>query len=248
MINKSELQSVISKYFLGGLIEAVRWEVINQQLNVNFKSPNKEMIGKIIHKNFPLQNCEIGITDTNKFNKLLSICTGLVEISLISTNKTFTKVILSDSNYTLHYPLGDILLNQFKKIPEITQEYEFQISCELTKETIDNIIKAKSALDSDNVIFNVGTNFDNQSVLELIFGDNSDHSNKISYIINDVTLTENTSDFTIPFNSDLFKIILSNNKDFETAQMSLNTQGLLKLEFYSKDIESIYYLVRKADL
>ena len=248
MINKSDLLSIISKYFLNGLIEAVRWEVVNKELTINFKSPNKEMIGKIQYKDFPLQNCEIGITDTNKLNKLLSVTSGLIEISLIAANKIFTKVIFADSNYTLHYPLGDILLNQFKKPNEINNNFEFQISSTLTKEIVDNIIKAKSALDSDNVIFNIGKNFDGEAVIELIFGDNSEHSNKINYIIQDIFLSENINDFKIPFNSDLFKTILNNNKDFETAQLSLNTQGLLKLDFQAKNMESIYYIVRKADL
>ena len=248
MINKSELQSVISKYFLGGLVEAVRWEVEDEQLNINFKSPNKEMIGNIVHKNFPLQNCEIGITDTNKLNKLLAVTTGLIELKLDSVNKVFTKLSFADANYTLHYPLGDILLNQFKKVAEPTGDFEFQISCELSKEIVDNIIKAKSALDSDNVIFNVGKNFDGEAVLELIFGDNSEHSNKINYIIQDVSLEEETLDFVIPFNSDLLKTILGNNKDFETAYLSLNTQGLLKLQFEGENITSTYFLVRKADL
>ena len=85
-------------------------------------------------------------------------------------------------------------------------------------------------------------------MIELIFGDNSDHSNKINYIIQDISLSENINDFKIPFNSDLFKTILNNNKDFETAQLSLNTPGLLKLDFQAKTMESIYYIVRKADL
>jgi hypothetical protein len=248
MINKSELQSIISKYFLGGLNEAVRWEVSDKKLNISFKSPNKEMIGKICHKNFPLNNCEIGITDTSKLNKLLAVTTGLIELKLDSINKVFTKLSFSDTNYTLHYPLGDILLNQFKKLNEPTDNFTFEINCDLTKEIVDNIIRAKSALDSDNVIFNVGRNFDGEAVLELIFGDNSEHSNKINYIIQDVSLSNGTMDFVIPFNSDILKTILSNNKDFETAHMSLNTQGLLKLQFENENIESTYFLVRKADL
>jgi hypothetical protein len=248
MINKSELQSIISKYFLGGLNEGVRWEVENNILNINFQSPNKELIGKIYHKNFPLVDCKIGITDTSKLNKLLAVTTGLIELKLDSINKVFTKLSFADTNYTLHYPLGDILLNQFKKLNEPLDNFEFQIDCELSKEIIDNVIRAKSALESDNVIFNVGRNFDGEAVLELIFGDHSEHSNKINYLIQDVSLSTGTINFVIPFNSDIFKTILSNNKDFETAHMSLNTQGLLKLEFKNENIESTYFLVRKADL
>jgi hypothetical protein len=134
----------------------------------------------------------------------------------------------------------------FKKPIGVEDNFSFEINCELTNEILDNIIKAKSALDSNNVVFNVGKNFDGDSVVELIFGETSSHSNKITYIIPDVTLPENTPTFSIPFNSDLLKIVLGANKGFTNASLSLNTQGLLKLYFESDNIESLYYIVRKA--
>jgi hypothetical protein len=248
MINKSELQSIISKYYLGGLVESVRWITEDNQLNISFDSPNREMKGKITHKDFPLDNSEIGITDTNKLTKLLAITSGLIQIKLESTHKVFTKLTFEDSNYTLEYPLGDIQHNIFKKPIGVEDNFQFEINCELTNEILDNIIKAKSALDSSHVIFNVGKNFDGDQVLELIFGENSSHSNKITYIIPNIILSESTLNFSIPFNSDLLKIVLGANKGFTGASLSLNTQGLLKLYFESDNIESVYYLVRKADL
>ena len=34
MIEKNHLQSIISRYYLGGLIESVKWEIQNNTLNV----------------------------------------------------------------------------------------------------------------------------------------------------------------------------------------------------------------------
>ena len=45
----------------------------------------------------------------------------------------------------------------------------------------------------------------------------------------------------------MLKTILSNNKDANSAIMSLNTQGLLKLVFLGDNWTSTYYMVRKAD-
>jgi len=54
-------------------------------------------------------------------------------------------------------------------------------------------------------------------------------------------------DFKVPFNSEMLKTVLSNNKDADSATMSLNTQGLLKLVFSGENWTSTYYMVRKAD-
>ena len=36
MINKVELQSIISKYYLNGLVEAVKWDVKSNKINIKF--------------------------------------------------------------------------------------------------------------------------------------------------------------------------------------------------------------------
>jgi hypothetical protein len=51
----------------------------------------------------------------------------------------------------------------------------------------------------------------------------------------------------IPFNSDMFRNILKENKDLEEGFIFLSYQGLMKLEFKSEDIVSTYYVVRKEE-
>jgi hypothetical protein len=46
----------------------------------------------------------------------------------------------------------------------------------------------------------------------------------------------------------MVKTILNNNKDATTATFNVNTQGLMKLEFSGDNWESVYYIVRKADI
>jgi hypothetical protein len=245
MIQKIELHSVISKYFLNGLVESVKWVVKNNVLTIDFNSPNREMIGQVVHTNFPLPDSEIAIYNTSQLNKLLGITVGLIELHLTANNKIFTRLTLADKNFTLNYALADILLIQ--KPGKVGGEFNFEVVCDLTPESIDAIIKAKNALQSDNVIFNVGKNFDGQSVLELIFGENNTHTNNISYIIPDMFF-DNAPEFKLPFDSEVIKTVLVNNKDIEDAKLSLNTLGLLKLEFSKDNVSSTYYITRKAEI
>jgi len=51
----------------------------------------------------------------------------------------------------------------------------------------------------------------------------------------------------IPFNSDMFRNILKENKDLENGNIYLSYQGLMKLEFNSEDTTCEYYMVRKEE-
>ena len=43
MINKSKLQSIISKYYLNGLVQSVRWVTEGNKLSISFTSENKDI-------------------------------------------------------------------------------------------------------------------------------------------------------------------------------------------------------------
>ena len=45
MINKSKLQSIISKYYLNGLVQSVRWLTEKNKLSISFTSENKDIAG-----------------------------------------------------------------------------------------------------------------------------------------------------------------------------------------------------------
>ena len=246
MISKHDLQSVIGKYHLNGLVESVKWTIEDNALNIDFQSPNKDMIGRVNHANFPLENGEMAVYDTSKLNKLLGVTSGELFLELEKTQKVFTKLIISDMNYTLNFSLTDLLL--ISSVGEITESGEYEITSELDSESISAIIKAHNALESDNVIINIDKDLDLQDVLVLSFGDVSNHTNKIDYQVPNTTLNNVPYGTELPFNSSMFKTILNNNKDATKATMKVNTKGYVKFEFEGEDWSSYYYVVRKADI
>jgi len=246
MISKSDLQAVIGKYHLNGLVESVKWTIEDNALNIDFQSPNKDMIGRVNHADFPLEDGEMAVYDTSKLNKLLGVTSGELFLELEKTHKVFTKLIISDMNYTLNFTLTDLLL--ISSVGEITESGEYEIISELDSESISAIIKAHNALESDNVIVNIDKDLDLQDVLVLSFGDVSNHTNKIDYQVPNTTLNNVPYGTELPFNSAMFKSILNNNKDATKATMKFNTKGYVKFEFEGENWSSFYYVVRKADI
>ena len=239
MISKSQLSSVISKYYLNGLNNQVKWRIKDNTLTIYAGEAGR--VCKVVANNFPLEDAELGVFDTNKLNKLLSITNGDLIISLEKIKAVYTKMHIQDSNFDLTYSLADTLIlgkNTWYEEPE-----NLDINIVLEPEDIDHLIKAKNALgDIDNMLITTTTDFDGNNVCEFIFGDNTGFSNKITYQINSGKIEKN--DLQIPFNSDVFKDILNNNKDMSFCSLKLSDTGILKIDFESEGIKSEYFVAR----
>ena len=241
MINKLTLQSIINKYYLG-LNESVKWSIANKQLEINFTTPTKDVIGSVICENFNIEDASLAIYDTKKLQSLISICNGDLLLELEKTNKVFTKLKISDMNFNLNYALSDPLL--IDKVGTVNVP-DWVVELDLAVEDIDNIIKAKSALAQiDNMLVTTTQDLDGNDVVEFVFGDESGHNNKITYQIAGNIKEQNMK---LPFNSDMLKIILQANKDMEGGKLYLSTMGLMRLEFSNNGISSEYFMVRRAE-
>ena len=239
MISKSQLTSVISKYYLNGLNNQVKWRIKDKTLTIYAGEAGR--VCKVVLDNFQLEDAELGIFDTNKLNKLISITNGDLIISLEKLKAVYTKMHIQDSNFDLTYSLADTLIlgkNTWYDDPE-----DWSVEIELTPEDVDHLIKAKNALgDNNSMLINTTKDFDGNNVCEFLFGDNTGFSNKITYQVQNGTIKSN--DLSIPFNSDIFKDILNANKDQNTCYLKLSNEGILKLQFSSDDIESEYFVAR----
>jgi len=251
LISKFELQAVINKYYIGGLIEAVKWEIKDKQLNIKFTSPTKEMLGEVTHTKFNLEDSNIGISNTSQLIKLINITNGDVMLQFLKTHKVFTKLIVSDNQFTTNYTLADTLT--IPKSGTYNGSQDFHLETSLDKEMIVALIKAKSALDdSSTVMIRSYHSLDGDFQLELIFGGDIEYSNKVSYFIPNIIQKDvpsefmsSLSEYKIGFNSDLMKDILSVNKDADESKLYINLDGLMKLEFITDNIKSTYYIVQK---
>ena len=238
MVNKSTLTSVISKYYLNGLNNQVKWRIKDNQLTVY--AGDNGRVCKVIHNNFNLEDAELGVFDTHKLSKLISITNGDLSISLEKIKAVYTKMHIADLNFDLTYSLADILIlgkNTYYEDPE-----DFEIQIDLTREDIDHLIKAKSALaDVNNMLITTTTDMDGTNICEIIFGDNTGFSNKITYQLRG-NITK--GDIQIPFDSDIFKDILSANKDMEKGTLKISEVGMLKANFSTEETESEYFIAR----
>jgi len=244
MIDKLTLTSIISKYYLNGMIEAVRWDIKDKNLDIKFTAPSKEMIGNITYKNIPLEDSIIGISNTTQLNKLLHITSGYVDLKYIKQNKIFTKLIISDKQFTVNYALADLMI--IPKTGDLNGDITFNIEAGLDNESISAIVKAKTALaESETVSIKPTSNADNEYQIEMEFGGNIEYANKVSFFIPNVTTNNVPNNFKVHYNSNMIKEIMYCNRDMVLGKISINLDGLMKLEFEGKDLKSTYYLVAK---
>jgi hypothetical protein len=241
MVNKLVLQSVINKYYLGEN-ESVKWKINNKTLTIDFMSINKEVIGKIVHEGFDIEDSELAIFDTKKFLNLLSITSNDLIFNLEKGRSVYTKMHFADNSFNLTYALADPLL--IGKVASVT-EPEWDVCLTLEKEHVDNLVKAKNALTGiGSMAISVDKDLNGDNMCLFTFGDEQGHNNKITYQLYGKIKQEKVE---IPFNSDMFRNILKENKDLEEGYIWLSYQGLMKLEFKSENTTSTYYMVRREE-
>jgi hypothetical protein len=244
MISKIKLQSVINKYYLNGLIEAVKWEITDNKLTIRYTSPNKEMLGELTYDNINLLDSIVGISNTSQLLKLLSITSGDILLDYVKNGKVFSKLIISDSQFTVNYTLADTLT--IPKTGTYTGPEEYNLEASMDSDSISALIKAKSALpESTTVVLKPFKSLDDEFQIDFMFGGDVEYANKVSYYLPNVKQKDAPSDFEIGFSSDVLKEILSANKEASKAKIFINLEGLMKLEFYEDDTKSTYYIVKK---
>jgi hypothetical protein len=242
MIDKLDLVSIISKYHLGGMVKAVRWNVKNNHLGIGFNSPSMEMIGNLEYKDFPLEDATIAISDTAQLSKLVGITNGYLNLEFVKQNKLPIQLIIADNQYTLNYALADLML--FAEAGQLEQEPEYDVIAELDNESITAIVKAKQALvDTNTVVLRSSPNDDGEDRLEMCFAGNIAFSNKVSFYLNEVEMKN--QDLNENYDSNMIKEIMYANKNMPQGRMSVSAEGLMKLEFEDEKIKSTYYTVAK---
>ena len=242
MIAKTQLQSIIAKYFLGE-IEQIKWEIEDNHLNINFITPSNMVLGSVKCNDFQMEDAELAIYNTKKLANLISICSGDLILDLERQKEIITKLKIADENYNLEYALSDPLL--IKKVGKAKPVDGWYVELELGNEEIGNILKAKSAMSEvEQFLVTTTKDLDGQDVCDLIFGDEIGHNNKISYQMQG---TINKEYMKIKYNSNMMKTILNANKDMSEGKFKISNAGLMYLHFTDGVIESEYYMVPTED-
>ena len=135
--------------------------------------------------------------------------------------------------------LSDISV--INKPPQMKQIPEFDLEINVTPQFINKFIAGKGALsDTDNfTVITDGTD------TKLVIGYSSVNTNRVTI---PVTTSRSSNIENVSFNANLFKEVLSANRECESAKFEVSGDGLSRISFKIDDYESTYYLVSVQDL
>ena len=233
-MNKITLDTFIQKYNLGGNVNSVKWVSDGKTLSTRFISPDKSLLGELTLVKQTLPEFEVGVYDTPVLSKMLGTLADTVDFTLTKVDNTPVAFHFTDSIMSADYVLAAI--GVIPDVPELKNVPEFNTLVNINEQFISSFIRAKGALvDVETFAINP---IDNG--LEFVIGYSDINSNRISIKIQSgaVAMTE-----SIVFNAELFKEVLSANKECSKATLQISEKGLAHIEFNVDDFNVKYWLV-----
>ena len=234
-MKRNKIMNFISKYNLSGNVDSVRWNFEDNKLKTTFLSPTKALRGSVITDFEYNESAEIGIYETVKLSKMISIMEDEIEMKLNKSQDKFRLIEYSDSSTKIKYMLSE--LDIIEKVGDMKYIPTFDVDIKLTKDIITKFLKARNAIDLSEYFY---INCDILSdTCKLILGEG------VNQIILDVEYNEISDMQHLSFSTELFSEILNANKDFESVIFKISNEGLMYLNFTNEEFKCDYYLVAK---
>jgi len=242
-MEKQLLTSVIEKYYLGGIHDKVKWTIKDKKVQVLFTSQTKDLAGSIEAPEFDVEDCTLGIYDTNKLLKLVNITNQFIQLNVETKNNVSTKLNIADNEYDLVYHLADLRMMPTETMVLDETQIDFTYSFDINSDFIEQYNKAKKALGSDEVKIQALFGENGDKGIYFTLGGKTSHDDKISFqaAANEMTVPSPEFQFNANY---LFEIFTENKGAKGTGCFDEN--GILKLEFIDESsIKALYYLPPK---
>ena len=238
-MNKYVLTRFISKYNLNGNVSSVVINSKDDTLSTRFITGDKSLLGELKLDNWTFEDANLGVYDTEQLSKLLDVLSDDIEIKLKSFDTKAVALEVSDDYVKINYMLSD--LSVINQPPELKQLPEFQVKIKVDTKFITKFIAGKGALPETDT-FTVITDDDN---VKIVIGYSAINTNRVTLPVE----TETFEDINkVSFNANLFKEVLSANKECESALLEVSEQGLSRISFNIDDYSVVYYLVAVQDI
>jgi hypothetical protein len=242
-MEKQLLVSIIEKYYLNGVNEKVKWTVKDKKIQILFTSQLKDLAGSVEAIDFDLEDCVLGIYDTNKLLKLVGITNQFVQLNVEAKNGTSTKLNIADMEYDLTYHLADLRMMSTETMVLDESQITFNYSFNIDSEFIERYNKAKKALGSDEVKIQALLNDSGDKGIYFTLGGKTSHDDKISFQTPNAEMVLPSQEFQ--YNANYLFEIFTENKGAEGMGW-FDENGILKLQFTTENsIKSSYYLPPK---
>lgn len=233
-MEKQKLNRFVSKYNLAGLVESVKWESNAGSLSTSFISDDKSVLGSVNMTGFDGTDATLGVYDTTKLTKMLSVLGDGIEFSIADVDGKAVSLKFKDGSTAVNYMLAD--LSVIPNVPDLKQLPNFDIKIKLDSNFINKFIKAKGALADENNFTFVSKN----GKAQIILGYSNINTNRITIDV-DAECGEEVN--PISFSATYLKEILVANREASDATLNISTQGLSHIHFEIDEYTSDYYLV-----
>ena len=238
-MNKQRLTRFISKYYLNGTVNSIVLNSKSDKLSARFISGDKTLLGELSMDKSQIEECEVGVYNTEQLSKLLGVLDDDINISVVKSGDKSIALKVSDAHSSVNYMLSDVSV--INKPPQLKEIPEFQLKIDVTPNFISKFISGKGALsETDN--FTVITD---ENGTKLVIGYSTVNTNRVTI---PVTTSESVNIENVSFNANIFKEVLSANKECESATFEVSDQGLSRITFKIDDYTSTYYLVSVQDV
>ena len=238
-MNKYVLTRFISKYNLNGNVSSVVINSKDDTLSTRFITGDKSLLGELKLDNWTFEDANLGVYDTEQFSKLLDVLSDDIEIKLKSFDTKAVALEVSDDYAKINYMLSD--LSVINQPPELKQLPEFQVKIKVDTKFITKFIAGKGALPETDT-FTVITDDDN---VKIVIGYSVINTNRVTLPVETETFEKIDK---VSFNANLFKEVLSANKECESALLEVSEQGLSRISFNVDNYSVVYYLVAIQDI
>jgi hypothetical protein len=212
----------------------VKFNIKNNVLTIPFSTTNRDVVGEVTLP-IELPNAEFGIYETSPLLKLLHILDTNVDIQYQEKFGIVEKLLIEDNQYKMMFSASDISL--IPKTPNAI-DVTYQLIYAMEPDFVTRFIDCKKALGPDIKTFTLEPQTD---TARIILGDPSGYANKLEFNI--PAVTEGFPFASLLFPSDVLKEILSANKNFDSAEMKVNEDGLMDLMFIEGDAISQYFIM-----
>ena len=241
MINKQILIRFINKYYLNGTVDSVVFNsnASTQQLGTRFVSGGKDLLGVVKMDNWNYEEADIGVYDTEQLLRLLSVLDENIEFSINKAGDKSISIRLSDAYSSINYMLSDTSI--INEPPQLKNIPNFELGINVTPQLINKFIYGKTALVETDT-FTVITD---ETSTKLVIGYSVVNTNRV---VIPVTTTKFEKINNISFNANLFKEVLSANKECESALLQIASEGLAKISFKIDNFTSTYWLVAASEV
>jgi len=232
-MEKSKLQSFISRYYLAGNCEAVKLNENDKGVGCELIDMDQTVVGKIQWNTDPFMKGELGINHTGALIKMLGAVGENITIDVKDAAGKNYAMTISEGSTKATFMLADTTV--IPAVPTINAEPDYQIQIPVNEEFISRFIKAKNALpDAKNFAVQV-TN----GVIKFIINYTTVNSDNISFEVGNAPGKDMDP---VCFSADKLREVLIANRG-DVGQLHVSPDGLARIDFVGTDFESSYWLV-----